>query len=98
MAEACCGLLAFARALTTTAASLGGSGWVWLVVEHGMLNVTATRDAETPLVYGQRPLVTIDAWAHASDLDAQTCRADDMTAFLEYLVHWDGVPANLAHA
>ena len=36
-----------------------------LVVERGTLKVTATSDAETPLVYGQRPLLTIDLWEHA---------------------------------
>jgi Fe-Mn family superoxide dismutase len=98
IAEAFCGFPAFKRALTTAAASLCGSGWVWLVVEQGTLKVTTTRDAETPLVYGQRPLLTIDVWEHAYDLDYQGRRADYITAFLEHLVHWDFVAANLAQA
>jgi len=98
IAEAFCGFTAFKHALTTAASGLCGSGWVWLVVEHGTLKVTATRDAETPLVYGQRPLLTIDVWEHAYDLDYQSRRADYITAFLEHLVHWDFVAANLAQA
>jgi Fe-Mn family superoxide dismutase len=75
---------------------LFGSGWVWLIAEHGSLKVTTTSDAETPLVSGQLPLLAIDVWEHAYYLDYASHRANYITVFLEYLVHWDFVAETLA--
>jgi Fe-Mn family superoxide dismutase len=79
------------------AAALGqfGSGWAWLVADGDGLRVTKTPNADTPLAHGQRPLLTVDVWEHAYYLDYQNRRADYVAAFLDHLVNWDFVAANL---
>lgn len=85
----------FAKALTEAAVTQFGSGWAWLVAENGALKVVKTPNAMTPLVSGQKPLLTVDVWEHAYYLDYQNRRADYVKDFLEKLVDWDFVAKNL---
>ena len=80
------------------AAAVGrfGSGWGWLVLEGGELKIVSTPNAETPLAKGQKALLTVDVWEHAYYLDYQNRRPDFVQAFLDHLVNWDFVAANLA--
>lgn len=73
-----------------------GSGWVWLVDEAGALKVMKTANAMTPLAMGLKPLVTCDVWEHAYYLDFQNRRADFLQVFLDHLINWDFVAANMA--
>lgn len=76
-----------------------GSGWAWLVLKGGMLAITKTPNAETPLTEsGVTPLLTMDVWEHAYYLDYQNSRPNYMTAFLDNLVNWDFANQNLADA
>lgn len=75
-----------------------GSGWAWLVLENGKLKVTKTPNADLPLAHGQKALLTCDVWEHAYYLDYQNRRADFLTVFLEKLVNWEFVAANLENA
>jgi len=75
-----------------------GSGWAWLVLENGTLKVTKTPNADLPLAHGQKALLTMDVWEHAYYLDYQNRRPDYITTFLDKLVNWDFVAANLAAA
>ena len=77
------------------AGSQFGSGWAWLVLEKGKLKVTKTSNADTPLTYGQVPLLTLDVWEHAYYLDYQNRRADYIGAFLEHLVNWEFARLNM---
>jgi Fe-Mn family superoxide dismutase len=72
-----------------------GSGWAWLVEEAGVLKVTKTANADTPMAHGQKALLTADVWEHAYYLDFQNRRADYLDAFLAHLVDWDFVAAQL---
>ena len=72
-----------------------GSGWAWLVLDNGDLKVTKTPNAETPIIHGQTALVTCDVWEHAYYLDFQNRRPDFVQAFLDHLINWDFVAANL---
>lgn len=80
------------------AAALGrfGSGWAWLVLEGDALKVTATSNADTPLVHGQVPLLTIDVWEHAYYLDRQNRRAEYVRAVIDHLLNWDFANENLS--
>lgn len=80
------------------AATQFGSGWAWLVLENGKLKVTKTGNAETPLVHGQKALLTLDVWEHAYYLDFQNRRPDYIANFLDKLVNWEFVAQNLASA
>ena len=88
----------FKKAFSDAAAMQFGSGWAWLVVEHGSLKVVKTGNADTPIAQGQVPLLTIDVWEHAYYLDYQNRRADYIAAFINHLVNWDFVDKNLARA
>lgn len=82
---------AFAKAATTQF----GSGWAWLVQDGGTLKVTNSGNADTPLVHGQTPLLTIDVWEHAYYLDYQNLRPDYVNAVLDKLINWEFAAKNL---
>lgn len=76
-----------------------GSGWAWLVINDGKLEVRKTPNAELPLTEkGAVPLLTMDVWEHAYYLDYQNKRPDYITAYLEGLVNWDFANQNLRRA
>jgi len=85
----------FAEQFKTAAVGRFGSGWGWLVLDGGTPKVVTTPNAETPLTTAQRPLLTVDVWEHAYYLDYQNRRPDFVQAFLDHLVNWDFVAANL---
>ncbi len=72
-----------------------GSGWAWLVLDGGKLKITKTANADLPLAHGQTALLTVDVWEHAYYLDWQNRRPDFVQCFLDKLVNWDFVEANL---
>jgi Fe-Mn family superoxide dismutase len=86
----------FKKTFTDAAATQFGSGWAWLVVEAGVLKVVKMGNADTPIVHGQIPLITIDVWEHAYYLDYQNRRADYITAYLDHLVNWDFAAENFS--
>ncbi len=87
----------FVELFTAAATTQFGSGWAWLVVgADGKLAVTKTANADTPLVHGQKPLLTIDVWEHAYYIDFRNLRPKYIATFLESLVNWDFANANLA--
>jgi Fe-Mn family superoxide dismutase len=89
---------AFVEAFKAAGATQFGSGWAWLVLDGGTLKVTKTGNADNPLTQGQVPLLTMDVWEHAYYLDYQNKRPDYMTTFVNSLINWDFVAANLAAA
>ena len=88
----------FKKEFTATAVSQFGSGWGWLVVDGGKLKVTKTGNAELPLTAKQTALLTVDVWEHAYYPTYKNLRAKFVEAFLDKLVNWDFVAANLAAA
>ena len=89
---------AFKEQFKAAGATQFGSGWAWLVLDNGTLKITKTGNADLPLAHGQKALLTMDVWEHAYYLDYQNRRPDYMTTFLDKLVNWDFVAANLAGA
>lgn len=73
-----------------------GSGWAWLTMKEGKLEIMKTPNADTPLVHGVKPLLTVDVWEHAYYLDYQNRRPDYLKAFVEHLINWDFVNSLLA--
>lgn len=90
------GFEAFKAEFAKAATSQFGSGWAWLVKDGDKLKVTKTGNADTPLVHGQKPLLTIDVWEHAYYLDYQNRRADYVAALLDHLINWEFAAQNLA--
>jgi Fe-Mn family superoxide dismutase len=88
----------FAEQFKAAAVGRFGSGWAWLVLDGGALKITSTANADTPMAGKQTALLTVDVWEHAYYLDYQNRRPDFVQAFLDHLVNWDFVAANLAKA
>ncbi len=75
---------AMKKRIGEAAASLFGSGWVWLVADkEGKLSVVSEPNAGNPLVRGLRPLLTVDVWEHAYYLDYRNRRPDAVAALWE---------------
>jgi Fe-Mn family superoxide dismutase len=79
----------FEEALKSAAVDQFASGWAWLVLDGHSLRIVTTGNAETPLVQGQRPLLTLDVWEHAYYLDYQERRAEHLSAVIGNLLNWD---------
>jgi len=84
----------FKQEFANAAVTQFGSGWAWLVRDGDTLKVVKTGNAETPLVSGMKPLLTIDVWEHAYYLDYQNRRADYVNAVIEKLLNWEFALAN----
>jgi len=96
IADAFDGANGFAGQFKTAALSVFGSGWVWLVIDNGVITIERTANADTPVAHGRRPLLALDVWEHAYYLDYQNLRGDFVDAFLGQLVNWDWVNGNLS--
>jgi len=82
-------LEAFGEQFLAAALSQFGSGWAWLVLAAGKLQIVKTANADNPLVHDQKPLLTIDVWEHAYYLDYQNRRADYVKDLIANLLNWD---------
>ena len=78
----------FKTAMSKAAASLFGSGWVWLVEDRtGRLAIVSEPNAGTPLTSGMKQLLCIDVWEPAYYIDYRNRRADAVTA-LWNVIDW----------
>ncbi len=75
-----------------------GSGWAWLALDGDTLKVLKTPNGENPLVYGMNPLMGIDVWEHSYYVDYENRRPEYVAAWLNNLVNWDEVEAELQKA
>ncbi|AIY05281.1 MULTISPECIES: superoxide dismutase SodA [Planococcus] len=67
-----------------------GSGWAWLVLSNGELEVVSTPNQDSPLMEGKTPLLGLDVWEHAYYLKYQNKRPDYINAFWN-VVNWEEV-------
>ena len=67
-----------------------GSGWAWLSVTNGELEVASTPNQDSPIMEGKTPFLGLDVWEHAYYLNYQNRRPDYMAAFWN-VVNWDEV-------
>ncbi len=68
-----------------------GSGWCWLQVKNGKLEISKTPNGENPLVHGATPILGCDVWEHSYYIDYRNRRPDYLKAFVENLVNWEYV-------
>ena len=80
----------FKEKFAAAAAGRFGSGWAWLIVDGGKLDVTSTPNQDTPLMEGKTPILGLDVWEHAYYLNYQNRRPDYISAFWN-VVDWNKV-------
>jgi len=84
----------FKGKFSTTAETLFGSGWAWLVKrDDGSLAIEGMSNADTPVRLGSRALLTLDVWEHAYYIDYRNKRPDFVKAFWN-VVNWDFAAQN----
>jgi superoxide dismutase, Fe-Mn family len=81
---------AFQEKLSGAASGQFGSGWGWLVLSQGRLEVIARPNQDSPLMEGKTPLLGVDVWEHAYYLLYQNRRPDYLKAWWN-TVRWDKV-------
>ncbi|HEY9561888.1 MAG TPA: superoxide dismutase [Anseongella sp.] len=92
---------AFKEKFSAAGATRFGSGWAWLIVKDGKLEVTSTPNQDNPLmdvaeVQGT-PILGLDVWEHAYYLKYQNRRPDYIAAFFN-VVNWDAVSERYSKA
>jgi Fe-Mn family superoxide dismutase len=70
-----------------------GSGWAWLSLKNGKLEVSKTPNGESPLVHGGKPLLGVDVWEHSYYIDYRNARPKYLEAWFDNLVNWEHVEA-----
>ena len=81
----------FKEQFSKAAATRFGSGWAWLCVKDGKLEICSSANQDNPIMpsigCGGQPIMGIDVWEHAYYLNYQNRRADYVSAFFD-VVNW----------
>jgi Fe-Mn family superoxide dismutase len=87
----------FRDKFTTAATNQFGSGWAWLVLDGGSLDVISLPNQDSPLIDGKTPIFGLDVWEHAYYLKYQNKRPDYIEAWWN-VINWDAVNKRLTSA
>lgn len=87
----------FKEELTKAGLTRFGSGWAWLVVNNGELEIMSTPNQDSPIMEGKTPILGVDVWEHAYYLKYQNKRPDYLGAFFN-VINWDEVNKRYAAA
>ena len=92
---------AFKAEFSKAGATRFGSGWAWLCVKDGKLEVCSTPNQDNPIMpgvaCGGQPILGMDVWEHAYYLHYQNRRPDYMEAFFN-VINWAEVAKRFAAA
>ena len=80
----------FKKKLTEAALGLFGSGWAWLVLNNGNLEIITTPNQDSPLMQNKTPILGIDVWEHAYYVKHQNRRNEYIEAFFN-IINWKKV-------
>lgn len=85
----------FKEAFTNAALGVFGSGWAWLAVGNGKLEIIKTPNQDSPISQGKIPVLGIDVWEHAYYLKYQNRRPEYVEAWWN-IVNWEEVERRYA--
>ncbi len=81
----------FKEQFTNLALGIFGSGWAWLIINsEGGLEIISTKNQDSPLMNGLKPVLGLDIWEHAFYLKYQNKRAEYLSAWWN-IVNWEKV-------
>ncbi len=80
----------FKESFSGAAGKVFGSGWAWLVVDGGKLEIVTTANQDNPISQGKKPVLGLDVWEHAYYLLYQNRRPDYVAAFFN-AINWEKV-------
>ena len=83
------GFAAFRDAFIQAGMTQFGSGWCWLALKDGKLEIMKTSNGENPLVHGATPLLGCDVWEHSYYIDYRNARPKYLEAWIDNLANWD---------
>ena len=75
-----------------------GSGWAWIAVKDGKLEIMKTPNGENPLVHGAHPILGCDVWEHSYYIDYRNARPKYLEAWFDNLVNWEYVDEMMSQA
>ncbi|HEL6706672.1 TPA: superoxide dismutase [Listeria monocytogenes] len=78
----------FKEKFNAAAAARFGSGWAWLVVNDGKLEIVSTANQDSPISDGKTPVLGLDVWEHAYYLKFQNRRPEYIDTFWN-VINWD---------
>lgn len=87
----------FMEKFTGEALGRFGSGWAWLVVDNGRLEIISTANQDNPVLEGKTPVLGLDVWEHAYYLKYKNMRADYVKNWWS-VVNWQKVADNFGVA
>jgi Fe-Mn family superoxide dismutase len=82
---------------TDSTVSRFGSGWAWLYLDRGRLEIGSTPNQDSPVMEGRKPVLGLDVWEHAYYLKYQNRRPEYVQAFW-HVVDWNQVAENFKKA
>jgi superoxide dismutase, Fe-Mn family len=89
----------FKTKFATSGTTRFGSGWVWLIVKDGKLEVSSTPNQDNPLMDVAEvkgiPILGVDVWEHAYYLKYQNKRPDYLAAIWK-VINWTKVAERFA--
>lgn len=80
----------FKNEFSSKAALLFGSGWTWLALVDGKLEIMTTPNQDSPLTMNIKPILGLDVWEHAYYLKYQNRRPEYIDAFFN-VINWEKV-------
>ena len=80
----------FKEKFTQAATTRFGSGWAWLSVSGGRLDVSSTANQDSPVMEGKHVVLGIDVWEHAYYLKYQNRRPDYLAAWWN-VANWEEI-------
>lgn len=83
----------FQEEFTNAAKNRFGSGWAWLVLNNGKLEIYSTPNQDSPLSEGKKPILTLDVWEHSYYLLYQNRRPDYIKNWWN-VVNWEQANKN----